>query len=257
MRTLAIALLRAFFELNTRLSSTLERWLRIETDRPLWDDFDRLVTDSLRALPDGATFVDLGGGRRCDYAEAVPRERSVRLVAVDISADELAHNGDADETVVADVSEGLPFGDGQVDLLVSRVLLEHVDGVASAVDHIGRVMKPGGRTIHLMPGRNALFALAARLLPFDSMLHLLHVSRPETVGRVEFEVHYDQTEPVALRRLFVEAGFRNVTIAWTSAQADYFKPLTPVYLLVVLYEWLVRVLGVSRLAAYVIVSAER
>jgi hypothetical protein len=62
---------------------------------------------------------------------------------------------------------------------------------------------------------------------------------------------------VAIRRLFTEAGFRNVTIEWTAAQADYFKPLTPLYLLVVLYAALVRVFRFSRLAGYLIVSAER
>jgi hypothetical protein len=53
---------------------------------------------------------------------------------------------------------------------------------------------------------------------------------------VEFEVHCDHTEPVAMRRLFAEAGFRDVTVEWTPAQADYFKPITPLYLLVAMYE---------------------
>jgi hypothetical protein len=77
--------------MNAKLSSALEARLRIESDRPLWDRFHQMVRDALRTLPDGATFVDLGGGRRCEYAAAVPRERGVRLVAVDISAEELAN----------------------------------------------------------------------------------------------------------------------------------------------------------------------
>jgi SAM-dependent methyltransferase len=250
-------LLKQFFGLNARVSSMLEQRLHIDSDRPLWDRFHALVAESLRTLPDGATFVDLGGGRQCAYATAVPRDRDVRLVAVDISAAELSHNHDADETAVADVARGLPFADGEVDLLVSRVLLEHVDGVPAAIQHIARVMKPGGRTIHFMPGRNALFALAARILPFGVLLRLLHFARPDTIGTVEFEVHYDHTEPVAMRRLFAEAGFRDVTVEWTPAQADYFKPIAPLYLLVAIYEKLVRALGLSRLAGYLMVSAER
>jgi hypothetical protein len=118
-------------------------------------------------------------------------------------------------------------------------------------------MKPGGRTIHFKPGRNALFALAARLLPLSLLLRLLHFVRPSTVGHVEFDVHYDHTEPAAIERLFNEAGFRKVNVEWASAQADYFKPIVPLYLLVVLYQTLVRALGLRRLAAYLIVSAER
>lgn len=257
MKTPLLALVVRFFDLNTKLSCALERRLGIESDKPLWECFHRTVSECVRTLPDGATLVDLGGGRRCEYAAVVPHDRAVRLVAVDISADELAHNEDADEKVVADVAEGLPFADGEVDLVVSRVLFEHIDGVASAIAHIARVLKPGGRTIHFMPGRYALFAIAARVLPFEPLLRLLHAIRPETVGRVEFNVHYDHTEPVAIRRLFVDAGFRNITVEWTSAQADYFKPISPLYLFVALYERLVRALGLSRLAAYLIVSGER
>jgi SAM-dependent methyltransferase len=253
----ATSLLRRFVELNTRASAALERLLRVENEIALWHRFHELVGDSLRELPAGASFVDLGGGRRCDYAEFVPRERSVRLIAVDVSAEELAHNTDADEKIVADVARGLPFADGQIDLLVSRVVFEHIDGVPDAVGQIARVMKPGGRTIHLMPGRNALFALAARLLPFERLLRVLHFVLPATAGHVEFDVHYDHTEPVAIKRLFVEAGFRNVTVEWTAAQADYFRPVAPLYLLVALYQWLVRALGIKRLAAYLIVAAER
>jgi SAM-dependent methyltransferase len=246
-----------FFELNVQISTMLEQRLKVESDRPLWDRFHREVSEALQALPDGATFVDLGGGRRCEYAAAVPRARGVRAIAVDISPEELSHNRDVDETVVADVSRGLPFDEGEVDLLVSRVLLEHVDGVAAAVGHIARVLKPGGRTIHFMPGRNALFALAARFLPFGALRDLLHLSRPDTVGTVEFDVHYDHTEPVAIRRVFAQAGLSNVSVEWTAAQADYFKPLVPLYLLVILYERVIRALGLSRLAGYLVVSAER
>jgi ubiquinone/menaquinone biosynthesis C-methylase UbiE len=253
----ATALVRRFFELNTRASFALQRRLRIENEIVLWHRFRELVNDSLRDLPAGSTFVDLGGGRRCDYAELVPRERSVRLIAVDVSAKELAHNIDADEKIVADVARGLPFADGQIDLLVSRVVFEHIDGVPDAIRHIARVMKPGGRTIHLMPGRNASFALAARWLPFGPLLRALHFVLPATSGHVEFDVHYDHTEPVAIERLFVEAGFRNVTVEWTAAQADYFRPLVPLYLLMALYQLLVQAFGIRRLAAYLIVSAER
>jgi ubiquinone/menaquinone biosynthesis C-methylase UbiE len=217
---------------NLRLSGEIERRLRIENDRPLWHRFHKAVEASLQSLPPGSVFVDLGGGQSCQYAASVPGREGVRVVAVDISAEELAHNRDVDETIVADVSRGLPFGDAEVDLLVSRTLLEHVDGVPAAVEHIARVLKPGGRTIHFMPGRNALFAVAARLLPFGLLLKLLHFARPDTVGRVEFDVHYDHTEPAAIERLFRGAGFRHVTVEWTAAQADYFKPFLPAYLLI-------------------------
>ena len=105
--------------------------------------------------------------------------------------------------------------------------------------------------------RYALFALAARLLPFRFVLRLLHFAIPGSIGVVEFDVHYDHTDPVALERVFREAGFSDVRVSWTAAQAGYFRPFLPAYVLVALYQGAVRLLGLRRLAAYVIVDARR
>jgi SAM-dependent methyltransferase len=242
---------------SVRVAMLLEERGWCESDQPFWRRFERTVGEALDEVPDGGTFVDLGGGRTCVYADAVPRERGVQLVAVDISEEELANNTAADAKVVANVAEGLPFGDGEVDLLVSRVVLEHVDGVPDAVRHIHRVLKPGGRTIHFVPGRFALFAMAARILPFKPLLALLHFVSPSSVGVVEFDVHYDHTDPVAIERVFRKAGFREVTVTWTSAQADYFRAFLPAFIATAAYQTLVRVFGLRRLAAYVMVDARR
>jgi SAM-dependent methyltransferase len=245
------------FSASTRAADALERRGWVESDQPLWRSFEAAVREALQDVPDGGTFVDLGGGRSCVWASAVPRERGVRLVAVDVSTEELSYNTAADMTHVADVAEGLPFADGEVDLLVSRVVLEHVDGVPEAIGHIARAVAPGGRTIHFVPGRYAIFALAARMLPFRFLLRLLHFAVPGSVGVVEFDVHYDHTDPIALERLFREAGFREVRVTWTAAQADYFKAFLPAFLAVALYQTLVRALRIRRLAAYVVVDARR
>ena len=249
--------LQRIFALSTSAAVAMERRGWVEDDQPLWRRFEGSVRGALAELPEWGVFVDLGGGRSCVYADAVPRDRGVRLVAVDVSEEELAVNPDADEKIVADVATGLPFADGEVDLLVSRVVLEHVDGVPEAAAHMARVIKPGGRTIHFVPGRWSTFALAARLLPFGPLLKLLHFAIPSSAGVVEFDVHYDHTDPVSLERVFREAGFRDVRVAWTAAQAAYFRSVLPLYLLVALYQTVVRALGLRRLAAYAIVDARR
>jgi ubiquinone/menaquinone biosynthesis C-methylase UbiE len=246
-----------FFAASTRASDNLEARGWVESDQPLWRHFERTVREALQEVPDDGTFVDVGGGRSCVYSAAVPRDRGVKLVSVDVSPEELALNSVADETRVADIAQGLPFGDAEVDLLVSRVVLEHVDGVPAAIGHMHRVLKPGGRTIHFVPGRFALFALAAKLLPFPPLLRLLHFAIPASAGVVEFDVHYDQTDPVALKQLFERTGFRDVRVRWTAAQADYFKVVFPAYVLVAAYQTLVRLLRLRRLAAYVVVDARR
>lgn len=250
-----LSLPRRFVDANISASRATERRFGLRTDKTLWQSFERDVQERIRALPDGATVVDLGGGRRCVYHHALRPE--IELVAVDISAEELALNQHADRTVVADVSVDLPLADRSVDLLVSRAVLEHVPDVAAAARQMARVVKPGGETLHLVPCRNSLFALAVRVLPFRPLLRALHTVLPATVDQVEFEVHYDRGWPAAMETVFRDAGFHDVRVEVTWAQPGYFEAFYPVFLLHALYESVARRFGVRRLAAYMVVGATR
>ena len=200
--------------------------------------------------------ADVGGGRTCSYAHLLPSDRA-RLVAVDVSAEELALNEEADETRQADVTTGLPFADGELSFLSSRAVMEHLPDVGSFLGHAHRVLAPGGRTIHLFPGRYALFALAARLLPFDPLKWLLHRVYPHTHEVVEFEVFYDRCQPGAFEALLRSQGFDEIEVRVSFNQTDYAAALLPAFVLVAGYELVVRALGLRDLAAYVLVTARR
>ncbi len=249
--------LRSMIDMNLRLSRATERYLHLRTDKTLWDQFEHEADALIRALPDGATVLDLGGGRRCVYAESVNPPGRLRLIAVDISAEELALNKDVSETQVADVAAGLPMAAGSADLILSRALLEHVEGVPASIQHMARVLKPGGIALHLVPGRYSLFGTAARVLPFGPLLRLLHRVMPWTKGQIEFEVHYDHCYPTALEKEFRAAGFSGVELWITWAQPGYFEAAYPLFLLHAAYEWTVRHLGIRRLASYTVVRAVR
>lgn len=242
---------------NVSISRATERKLKLPSDKPLWQSFEREAAELIAALPDGSTVLDLGGGRRCVYAHALPEGRNIRIVAVDLSAEELAMNETVDETRVADVSEELPFPDASVDLILSRALLEHVDGVPAAIENMQRVLKPGGVALHLIPGRWSLFGMAARFLPFGPLLKLVHAVMPWTRGQVEFEVHYDHCDPPSLERLFREGGWRRVDTRICWAQPGYFEAVYPLFLAHAVYERVVRKLRLRRLASYQVIRAER
>ena len=247
--------LRRLIDANLRISQRIGR--RFESSTRFYREFDARVAEAARTLPSGSLIVDLGGGRSCRFADAVDREGGTRIVAVDVSEEELAANRDVEETRVADVAAGLPFEDGEVDLLVSRTLLEHVDGVPAAIEHVSRVVRPGARTLHLVPLRWSLFALGARILPFGFARRLTHLLFPTSEGVIEFETRYDHCEPAALEALFARAGFSSVEVEVSWAQAEYFRVFFPVYALVGLYQSLLRRLGIRRLAAYAAIEAVR
>ena len=120
---------RKIIDANVRLSQATERHFGRATDKILWTSFERQAVDLIGSLNDGDTVLDLGGGRRCIYAPAVVPTGRVRLVAVDISAAELAANADVAKVVVADIAKSIPVDGGSVDLVRSRALLEHVENV--------------------------------------------------------------------------------------------------------------------------------
>ncbi len=211
----------------------------------------------LRGLPDGAVVLDLGGGRRFVYRGSVAPPGRLRVIAVDISPAELALNSDVAETLAADVATGLPLPDESADLILSRALLEHVDGVPAVIGHMARVLKPGGVTLHMVPCRYSLFGMAARLLPFEPLLRLTHAVMPHTRGHVEFPVVYDHCWPQALEREFRCAGFREVQCEVTWACHGYFEAVFPLFLLHAAWEQAARRLRARRLAAYTVVRAVR
>ena len=208
-------------------------------------------------LRPGSTIVDVGGGRTCSFADELKDPRSVYVVAVDVSPEELAENTTADATYVADVTCRLPFADAEADMVVSRTVLEHVKNVERAAHEMQRVLRPGGQAIHLLPCRYALFALVARALPFWLAKSLLHSLIPNSRGVVEFDVHYDRCHPAAIECLFRDAGFHDVQVECTWDQAAYFQAFFPVFLLVLAYQRVAEALQLRVLASYLIVRAQR
>jgi ubiquinone/menaquinone biosynthesis C-methylase UbiE len=248
-----MSLLRSFININRRLSSYLDR----RGDAMLYARYDDEVARAIEALPVGGIIADVGGGRACSFVDHVPEDRNLTVVAVDVSAEELAANTSVHMKLIADVSREIPLPDRKIDLLVSRTLLEHVSDVRGAAESMARVLKPGGQTLHLLPCRYALFAVIARVLPFALAKRALHTVIPESKGVVEFDVFYDQGHPRALERAFRQAGFREVTVECTWDQTAYFHAFFPAFVLVLVYQRMVEAFNLRLLASYAIVRAVR
>ncbi|HLF77415.1 MAG TPA: methyltransferase domain-containing protein [Dehalococcoidia bacterium] len=246
---------RRFINLNRRLSAAIERRLPQAKD-DLYARFDTLVAEYQRIAPNGV-IADVGGGRTCSFAGLIDRCPGTKLIAIDISAEELSFNHDADETLIGDVNRGLPLSDGEAGLIVSRTLLEHVADNEAFIRDSSRALAKGGYAIHLVPCRNAPFAVVARVMPFALAKWLLHFFRPETTGLVEFPVFYDKCTFSEMKRTFKRHGFRSVTAHLSYYQSDYFDAFLPAYLASATYELTVRTLGRKDLAAYMLVIAQK
>jgi SAM-dependent methyltransferase len=228
-----VRVLRGFVRANRRVCAAIERRLpQRRLDISLL--YERTVGEKMRELPPGSIVVDAGGGRLCPYAEYKPA--GLRIVAVDVTGEDLCRNIEADEWRVADITSHLPFADGEVAIVTSKHVLEHLPDTGRFVAEARRVLKPDGWFIHLFPGRNSPFALLSRLLPDRLKQRLVHGLHPETAGTQRFHTWYDRCYASAFRRLLEEHGFQIEDAVVSYYQSHYYGFFVPLYLASVLWE---------------------
>jgi SAM-dependent methyltransferase len=245
-----------FVSANKRACKAIEPYLpHVRAD--LQTRYDETVAAHMNTLHAGAVVVDVGSGKECRFARLRRGGTDIRIVGVDVSDDELVENRDVDEKRVADVGTGLPFGPGEVDLIASRSVLEHLDDTEAFIADSARVLKPGGYSIHLFASKFAPFALLNSVLPPNVSSRLLDRLHPETRGTVGFRTHYDRTYPSGLASLFRRHGFEVVTSDVSYYQSGYYNFFLPLYLLSALYELLVYAVGVENLAAKAMIVARK
>jgi SAM-dependent methyltransferase len=248
-------MLRTLFNANRRMSRWLEARLPQAKADP-YGDYARLVADRMNARPQ-QLLADIGGGRSCPFAEYRRPELETRIVAVDVSEDEIRLNSDVDETRVADIMQDLPFETSEVDMIVSRSVLEHLDDLEAFVIASKRVLKPGGSFIHVFPNRYALFAVLNRALPHRISQRLLYFFQPQMAGICGFPAFYDRCSYTEIKDLLIAHGFEVERVDVSYYQSRYFDFFFPAFVVSAVYEMIVRALGARDLGAYVTVVAHR
>jgi SAM-dependent methyltransferase len=247
---------RRFVAANKRVSYRIERRLP-QRQLDIQAAYDQTVATHMSTLAGGAVVVDVGAGKECTFARYRERAAEVRVIGVDRSSDELAENRDVDEKRVADVTLGLPFETGEVDLVVSRSVIEHLRDSESFVQEACRILKPGGYCIHLFASKFAPFAIANQMLPAKVATQLLNTMHPECSGKLGFESHYDKTYVSGMRDLLVRNGFEVEKVLVSYYQSGYYNFFLPFYLLSAIYELLVQALRAENLAAKVMIVAKK
>ena len=214
--------IRAFMEKsNRRASKAIER--RLPHAKTLTTVYEHTVAQAMNA--NGGLIVDIGGGRRCIFAKH--RRGDAKIVAVDISAEELAHNEDVDDRIVADATSHLPFASNSVDLVCSRSVVEHLEEVDGFLDEAHRVLKPGGLAVTLFPSKNAPYALVKRTLPHSFGRQLLYLLKPGSKQFLGFRTYYDQCTLRAMKQAFTRHGFEGRRVACSVLPSRLFRVPAP------------------------------
>ncbi|HUW58886.1 MAG TPA: class I SAM-dependent methyltransferase [Planctomycetota bacterium] len=248
-------MLRAFFELNRRVFEKLYPHFPQMTFS-IWEHYVDEIVRMLDARP-GQTVVEIGAGKTCPYAGRLERRTDTTLIGVDLAADDMHENPDLDERIVADVTEGIPLADASADLVVSRCVLEHLRDVEAFFAEMRRVLKPGGRFLHLFACRFSPSGVLNRLAGEPTTHALLAVFRPEQVEPGGFPAFYDRCYPSAMRAMLRRQRLTLTDVRCGYFQSEYYAFCLPLALLSAVYEWTVMTLGIESLAANVLIAGEK
>jgi ubiquinone/menaquinone biosynthesis C-methylase UbiE len=202
----------------------------------------------------GSAIIDVGGGARCVFASKCSGSR---IIAVDISASELEKNRDVSDCQVADVTQRIPVADSSCDIVASRYVLEHLQGVDRFVHEAYRVLKPGGVFITLFPNKRSPFSLINRVLPSSVARRVGYALKDGGKEFGIFPAYYEYCAPMPFRRLLESQGFVSVEVRVSYSQAGYFNFFLPLALGFLCYEWVISRLKLIGLSAHVLVCAHK
>jgi 2-polyprenyl-6-hydroxyphenyl methylase/3-demethylubiquinone-9 3-methyltransferase len=218
--------------------------------------YDAFVSAVARDMQNGV-LLDIGAGFILPVARSHGLPPTVTAIGLDISESAMRRNADIEHRVVADACLTWPLADASADLIISRSVLEHLKDTDAFARECHRVLKPGGVSIHLLPGRNAPFAVLNRLLPSAISRRLLLWAFPESKEELGFPAFYENCAFPDIRNLFERHGLIVEGIYFRYYQSTYFMVFFPAYLLSVVYDLLVWKLGIKRLSSQLLLVVRR
>jgi SAM-dependent methyltransferase len=136
---------RAQYESEENLRARKSAYANAEGDDPREFAFEAVAAAKPRRV------LEVGGGEG-ELAERIRGELGTEVIGIDQSERmvEIQRSKGIDARV-GDV-QGLPFGDGEFDVVVAAWMLYHVSDLDLGLAEIARVLKPGGRLVAVTNG---------------------------------------------------------------------------------------------------------
>ncbi len=219
-----IGMFGRFLKLQQRISAAIDRLLpNSYSVDGAFDFIDHVVP---AYVPRNALVYDVGGGKHPVLSPAQKSNASVRVIGLDIDADELsrAPSGCYDGVVCADIAGFTGASDADVVLCAS--VIEHVRDTPAALRAVASILKIGGHAVFYVPCRNAVFARLNLCIPEKLKQMLLSLLVPKSKGYCGFQAFYDHCTPTDFVRAARRAGLQVELIKpyWYSPYFAWFAP---------------------------------
>lgn len=184
-----------------------------------WSHYEELVL-RLSSRFGLSVLCEIGGGRDPGFLPTNPALRGLSLTVNDIDQHELdcAPQGLAKAcfNIAGDLSE-TDARPGSFDLMFSRMVFEHVDGVERAWNNIHTLLKPGGVALAFFPTLYAPVFMVNCMIPEKlsrAIVHALYPARRDGGSDPKFPALYDHcvSSERALRPMLEKAGFSDIHV---------------------------------------------
>jgi SAM-dependent methyltransferase len=165
-------------------------------------------------------LCEIGGGRDPLFTPQEAKRYGLDLVVNDIDAGELALTPKGLRTARFDIAGDLSEPDvapGGYDMMVSRMVFEHVDDVERAWSNIHALLAPGGIGLAFVPTLWAPVFALNHILPEKAsraIVHALFPARRDGGGDPKFPAFYDwcRGSRSTLEPMLKRAGFSDIHI---------------------------------------------
>lgn len=188
---------------------------------------------AIASLPVDGILLDAG----CGSAARVSAQGQCKLVVgVDRGKPETFSVPGLDEVVVGDL-DVLPFQSDVFDLVVSWMVVEHLDNPQACFKELNRICKDGGLVILATPNICHYAVLATKLTPywFHEWFRKVVLRSPEK----SHSTVYGANRPRKLVKMMWNAGFEPAEVRLIDFEPPYVSWLTPAYFICLTYHRLV------------------
>lgn len=249
------AIIKKIFKINKTLCKKLAGYLP-QARKDIFKLYIEIVKKHMNSKPN-LVIADIGGGSQCLFARYKKPGLRTKIIAVDVSGEELKKNLDVDEKRVADIMQSLPFEREEVDIITSRAVLEHLERLDHFINNSTAILKENGYFIHLFPSKFSPFAIINQLLPKWISRKLLYYIRPEHRETCGFDAFYNKCYYSGIKTLLEQHDFEIIEIYFSYYQSPYFNFLVPLFLISAIYEIILNLINAKNLCAYLLVVARK
>lgn len=137
------------------------------------------------------SICEVGGGANPALPLSYLTTKGIRHCLLDVAPEELAKSPVGYEKIVADICSDTPVPGGPFDLVVSKMLAEHVRRPRQFHRNVRSLLRPGGLAFHFFPTLYALPFVANSLLPERGSAAALRFFSPrDPVTQRKFPAYY-------------------------------------------------------------------